>query len=455
MDKTTQRLVEFALEAKFSTLSTQTLHECNRRLIDAFASALAAYDEPLCIGARAIASRYSGCPEAHLWGSPIKTSMEAAAFANGVMLRYLDISDTYLGKSRGHPSDMLSGVLAAAEHLQSDGPSVITAIVLAYDVYCSFADSVDINSLGWDQPVYAILGSVVGVAKLMGLNHDQMGHAISLALTPNLALLQTRHGDLSAWKGCAGPNAARNAIFACLLAQQGFTGPAGVFEGKFGFYNVITAFDWKLPSGGHHKICDTHIKSLPVCYHGQSSVLCAMKLRTQLRLEDIQDIHVESYGAAFRMMGNDPTRWAPTTRETADHSMPYVIALALADGKFNAHSFSDERLKDLTLKGIMSKVRVSEDSNLSAQYPEGAPGRVTIRTHQGKLFTEELRYPTGHAKSPMSDADVEQKFRDLVPNQAQPERIETLLKILTQFEQVKNTKTEFMDLLVLHSDSDH
>ena len=131
MDKTTQRLVEFALEAKFSTLSTQTLHECNRRLIDAFASALAAYDEPLCIGARAIASRYSGCPEAHLWGSPIKTSMEAAAFANGVMLRYLDISDTYLGKSRGHPSDMLSGVLAAAEHLQSDGPSVITAIVLA------------------------------------------------------------------------------------------------------------------------------------------------------------------------------------------------------------------------------------------------------------------------------------------------------------------------------------
>jgi len=450
MDNTTQRLVDFALEANFSTLSSETLHECNRHLVDAFASALAAYDEPLCQGARAIAQRYSGCPESRLWGSQIKTSMEAAAFANGVMLRYLDISDTYLSKSRGHPSDMLSGILAVAEHLQSDGQSVITAIVLAYDVYCSFTDSVDINSLGWDQPVYSILGTVVGVAKLMKLNNNQMGHAIALALTPNMAFIQTRHGDLSAWKGCAGPNASRNAVFACLLAQQGFSGPSDIFEGKFGFFNVITHFDWQLPSSGHHKISDTHIKSLPVCYHGQSSVLCAMKLRAQMSLDDIKDIHVETYGAAFRMMGNDPTRWAPTTRETADHSMPYVIAIALVEGKFDSNTFADVRLKDAALQALMSKVRVSEDPQLSAQYPEGAPGRVTICTHQGEIFTEELRYPTGHAKSPMSDGDVQQKFRDLLSNQGQPERIEKLLQILTHFEQVKNTKTELMDLLALN-----
>ena len=208
---------------------------------------------------------------------------------------------------------MLSGILAVADHLHADGPSVINATVLAYDVYCSFADSVDINSRRWDQPVYAILGCVAGAGRLMGLSREQMANAVSLALTPNMALLQTRHGDLSSWKGCAGANASRNAVFAALLAQEGFTGPADVFEGQFGLWNVVRKFDWKLPGGKSHMTAHTHIKSLPVCYHGQSSVLCALEMRPRVRLLDIREIHVESYGAAVRMMGSDATRWAPAT----------------------------------------------------------------------------------------------------------------------------------------------
>ena len=121
MDATTERLVDFALRPEFSALPAETLHACKQHVIDTLASALGAYDEPLSTMARQIARRYAGTPEAGIWGSSLRTSAEAAAFANGVMLRYLDLSDTYLSKSRGHPSDMTSGILAVADHIGADG----------------------------------------------------------------------------------------------------------------------------------------------------------------------------------------------------------------------------------------------------------------------------------------------------------------------------------------------
>ncbi len=449
MDQTTARLVDFAMSAEYAALSPATVHECKRRLMDAFASAIAAYDEPLSRAARGMARRYSQCGEAGIWGSSLQTTMESAAFTNGVMLRYLDISDTYLGKSRGHPSDMLSGILAVADHLRADGRSVINAVVLAYDVYCSFADSVDINSRGWDQPVYAILGCVAGVGRLLGLTREQMANAVSLALTPNMALMQTRHGDLSSWKGCAGPNASRNAVFAGLLAQQGFTGPPDVFEGRFGLWNIVGEFDWKLPSGDSHMIAHTHIKSLPVCYHGQSSVLCALEMRSRVRWQDISEIHVESYGAAVRMMGSDATRWAPSTRETADHSMPYVVAKAFIDGKLTSKSFEPERLNDPAVRDLMHKVKVSESAELSLQYPEGAPGRLRVRTVSGEVLEEEVRYPKGHARNPMNDGDVEQKFRDMFQDHGDAAQCEKALQMLRSFEHVTDVKSGMIELFAI------
>lgn len=453
MDKTTERLADFAVNTEFSLLSAETVHACKLRLIDTFASALAAYDEPLSRSARTLARRYSRCGEAGIWGSRLQTTVEEAAFANGVMLRYLDISDTYQSKSAGHPSDMLSGILAVADHLRADGPSVINATVLAYDVYCSFADSVDISSKGWDQPVYGILGCVAGVGRLMGLSREQMANAVSLALTPNMAMSQARRGDLSSWKGCAGPNASRNAVFAAMLAQQGFTGPAEAFEGEAGLWNVVGKFDWTLPSGKSHLIEHTHIKTLPICYHGQSVVLCALDLRERVRVQDITDIHIETYGAAVRMMG-DATRWAPTTRETADHSMPYVVSMALLDGKVTGQSFAPERLTDPVVRELMRKVKVSESAELSAQYPEGAPSRLILHTASGEVLTKEVRYPKGHAGNPMSDEDVEQKFRDMLDGFCSKRRRAALLKVLRDFEHVKDVKSEVMKLFAVRSASD-
>lgn len=440
-DATVKRLVAFAERARYEDLPATTVHETKLHLIDTFASALGAYDEEVSVMARAVAGRYRSDDTARLWGCDIVTTPEMAAFANGVMIRTLDVSDTYLGRSRGHPSDMVSGLVAVAESVHADGKSLITAITLAYDVYCSFCKSVDINSGGWDQPVYTVMGCVLGAAKLMRLTPDQTGHALSLALTPNLALAQARRGSLSSWKGCAGANASRNAVFAAVLAKEGFTGPGEIFEGSGGFWDAVGRSDWPLPDVP--MIGETRTKFLPVCYHGQSAVFAAMELREKLAaqrvdLQQIEEIRVDAYQVAVFMMGNDASRWAPTTRETADHSLPYCVAIALLDGKLLRDSFADERLRDPAVAELMCKVKVTEDPALTAQYPEGAPGRVTIRMRTGETHVAEIRYPRGHEKSPMSDAEVENKFRDLCAGRLGVQGCDRALKALWQLESMKD-----------------
>ena len=438
-DETSRRLIAYAAKANFDGLDSTALHEVKRHLIDTFASALGAYDEPVCIMSRAIAARYQSSDRASVWGSDISTSADMAAFANGVMVRALDVSDTYLGRSRGHPSDMISGLVAVAEVAHASGRALSEAISLAYDVYCSFCEHVDVNARGWDQPVYSVLGCALGAAKLMGLSADQTGHALSLALTPNLALAQARRGELSSWKGCAGANASRNAVFATLLAREGFTGPAAAFEGSGGLWEAIGRSDWPLPS--EPVIGRTHTKSLPVCYHGQSAVLAALELRPRVSLPEIEEITVETYQAAVFMMGSDASRWAPTTRETADHSFPYCMAIALLDGEVTRASFAEARLRDPAVSAVMRKVRVVEAPELSALYPEGSPGRVRITTRSGETHVAEVRYPKGHEKNPMTGAEIERKFTELSGERLGAAQREKLIETIWKLEAVDDIRT--------------
>lgn len=437
-DETTRRLVAFAEAASFASLDARARHEVTRHVLDSIACALGAYDEPVCAMSRSFAAKYYPGGQARIWGGEAFSAPDAVAFVNGVMTRALDVSDTCLGRSRGHPSDMIAGLVAVAELARADGKALIEAISLAYDVYCSFCEHVDVNAKGWDQPVYTVLGCALGAAKIMGLSTDQTGHALALAITPNMALAQARRGNLSSWKGCAGPNASRNAVFAAMLAREGFTGPAAPFAGSGGLWEAIGCPEWPLPS--EPLIAKTHTKSLPVCYHGQSAVLAALDLRPRVKVADIEEVTIEAYGTAVFMMGNDASRWAPTTRETADHSLPYCIAVALLDGEVTRASFGDARLADPAVAALMRKIKVVEDRALSALYPESAPGRVTIAMRCGEKRIAEVRYPTGHEKNPMSDQDIERKFNELAADRLQRTQRERLIETLWRLERVADVR---------------
>jgi 2-methylcitrate dehydratase len=165
----------------------------------------------------------------------------------------------------------------------------------------------------------------------------------------------------------------------------------------------------------------------------------------------IDAIEIDTYATAVMMMAADPSRWAPTTHETADHSLPYCVSIALLDGKVTNESFSNTRLGDPTVAELMRKVKVSEDRRLSDAYPEGAPGRVTIRMVSGETHVSEVRYPRGHAKSPMSEADVERKFRDMAAARLSTRQCDAVIAAIGSLDQSSDIGRDLVELVAAGS----
>ena len=439
MDATTEKLVDYAINVQYDSLSASTVEACKLRILDTLGCVAGGYDHPVSVAARTLAARYSMDQPATMLGSRARVAPEMAAFANGVMLRVLDLSDMYRVKSGGHPSDIIAAALAAAELGDRDGRSLITAIAVGYEVYCSCCEAIDLNSKGWDQPVYGIVAAVLAAGKLLDLDRIQMAHALALALVPNMALYQTRQGELSGWKGCAAANASRNALFAVLLAQAGFTGPDAPFEGKSGLWEAVGRFEWPVQAGvPPYRIARTHLKCFPICYHGQSAVWTALDMRERFQVEDVATISIYTYRTAFNLMANDPSRWAPATHETADHSLPFVVSAALLDGTVRESSFSEKRLRDPRLAALMSQTSVYEDELLSMQYPESSPCRIAVRLKDGSEIINDVRYPKGHDRNPMSAAEVEDKFKALFGGYGSLRQAERMIALVDELDRMKD-----------------
>src|SRR5271157_2158955 len=281
----TDRLADFALDTRFEDLPAEVVKEAKRRLLDSLACAIGALDEPAPQIARRLASRIQGDPSATLIGGG-QSAPDWAAFANGVHIRYLDCNDTYLSLEPAHPSDNWAAVMAAGELAGADGKAWIAAAAIAYEVQCRLCDAASIRARGWDHTTYGSISSTLAAARLLGLSHEQTVHALGIAGTTGTALRLTRAGELSMWKGCAFAFASRNGLFAALLAADGMTGPAPLFEGEMGFFQQVSGSfslaklggpsdaDWMLPK--------TSIKFVPAEYHSQSAIAAAYDLRRQI-----------------------------------------------------------------------------------------------------------------------------------------------------------------------------
>ncbi|MBI5758755.1 MAG: MmgE/PrpD family protein [Planctomycetales bacterium] len=411
-----ERLANYTVNLKFEHLDARTVHEVRRRLIDSFACALGAWDAPPVRVARALARRVRSEPGASWLGGETRTSPDLAAFVNGIHFRYLDFNDTYLSLEPAHPSDNFAAVLAAAEASGRGGREVIVAAVIAYEIQCRLCDAASIRARGWDHVTYGAFSTAAASARLFGLNSEQTRQALNLAGTPNVTLRQTRAGELSEWKGCAFANAARNGVFAALLSAEGLTGPAPIFEGELGFFKQVSGpFDLP-PFGGEpgsdgFMINRTSIKFWPAEYHSQSAIHAALELRKHVSdPAQVENLDIFSFDAAVDIIGKDPEKWRPKTRETADHSLPYCTAVALVDGDVTLDSFSDSRLHDPALLDLVGKIRIHRDAALTARYPRGIPNRLVAKLRDGRTLTAENEFPRGHDQNPMTDAEVEAKF---------------------------------------------
>ena len=432
MDTSVGLIADYAHRLHFEDLPASVVHHCKRCVIDALGAALGAFDAEPCRIAREIAARASVTGGARVIGTGQRTLPELAAFANAVMTRYLDGNDSYLGGG-GHPSDTISAIFAVADMQRSDGRQIITAIALAYEVYYNFWKRSGARQKRLDNVFYVLVGSTVGAAKVLELDPARVADAVSLGITPNITLDATRHGLLSMWKGCAAGNSARNGVFAALLAAAGMTGPEKPIEGDHGLHKLLGKFEL-LPFGGATQpfgINEITLKCFLAVAHALSPITASLELSRQVAVEDIEQVTLYTYKYAWEMTGKEREKWRPTTREAADHSLPYIVAAVLIHGAFSDELFADEKLRDPRIHRLIDRIEVEEDPELTRQFSsEMVPCRIEIVTKNGERKTASTDYPRGHYRNPMTDEEVNAKFRGLAQRALPRQRIDSLLDTL-------------------------
>jgi len=410
-------LASYALSVQYQKLDARTVKEMKARIIDALGCAIGAYGEaPVAIARRAVGA-LRGKGASTLLGTRSKTSPELATFVNGLMVRYFDFNDTYLSREPAHPSDNLAPSLAVAESEGSPGKELITAAVCAYEVQCRLCDAADIRHRGWDHVNYGLVSSSLAASTLMKLDVRKATQAVNIALNGHIAMRQVRAGELSMWKGASFSNAARNGVFAALLAREGMTGPAPIFEGEMGFFRQVSG-DFSLNVSrfggrrGGYKVNETYIKYWPAEYHAQSAIWAALEARKHVRdLGRVSSVLVETHEAGYTILGKDREKWTPKTRETADHSLPYMVGMALLHGVVDNSTYSERNLTDPKNLDFVRRVRVIEDRQFTALYPgRGMANRVTVTEAGGRETTAEVVVPKGHPLNPMTKEDIEAKF---------------------------------------------
>ena len=452
-------LANFACSLQFEDLSPNVVHEVKRRVIDSLGCALGAWNEEPCTIARKVASDFSAKNGATVLGTSHKAPPDWAAFANGCCIRYFDYNDTDLSKEPAHPSDNLSAVLAIGESVGATGKEMIAAAAIAYEVQCRFCDAASIRARGWDHVTYGAFSTALACAKLMKLDAERTRHAVNIAGVNCAAFRQARVGELSHWKGVAFANAARCGVYAATLARAGMTGPAPIFEGQMGFEkelgvsmgDVGRLFDTKAEAlkgeGPASMILKTSIKFWPAEYHSQSAIEAALFLRKEIPdLSQVKSMLIESHDASVDIIGSEPEKWKPQQRETADHSLPYITAVALIDGEVTDKQFAPERFTETGIISFLENVKVQRNDELSALYADAVANIVHITLADGRTLTKRVDHPLGNAKNRLKDSDLERKFLSLAAPKITKAGADKVLEHAWKFDEAADA-TQLMRLL--------
>src|SRR5262249_3351386 len=357
-----ETLAGYAVNLKYDDLPPEVVRVAKRTILDTIGCAIGGHTAGPSQIALKLASPVSAKQGASILCSGTRTNPDLAAFANGVMIRYLDFNDGYISLGTGHPSDLLAALLPPAELAGSSGRDLITAFVVAYEVFCKIADVLDTRGMGLDHSTIIGPAAVAGAGRLMGLTREQLTHAIGITVGGNTAINQGRVGTLSNWKAYAAAEACRKAIFSAQLAQAGMTGPNQVFEGPNGFFNLISRKPFKLPrlggGGEPFGIMHAFTKRFALGQYSQTVAQAAVEARQFFKeTGEIQDVNIRVSRRAIRVMADSPDKWRPQTHETADHSMPYSAGEALMYGKIEPEYYEAPHLHDARRLDRVSRVQ--------------------------------------------------------------------------------------------------
>src|SRR5689334_5029387 len=417
-DRIQNALSGYAARLSNDDIDEATAHAAKVRVIDTLGALIGGFDGEPCRIARQVAARMPQAGGASVIGTTLTTSPDLAAFVNGTTARYVEMNDVYHwpGSAGGHPSDVLMPIFAAAEHARASGRDFLTTVVLGYEIYLRMSDAV--KTPGFDCTNFCVMGAALGAGKLLGLDAEGLAECLSMAVVPNNALNQARTGHLSMWKAVAAGQSGRAGVFAALLARAGMRGPHMPFEGKAGWIDHVARRPVTLQAlggtGTPFKIHDTLIKPRASCATTISSILAAEKAAARVpAVEAIEKVKVEVYERAKIGMGTGEHHWNPDSRETADHSIPYVVAAALIDKRLTPASFGNERLWSAELRALLPRIEVVADPEFTEAYervPVEHRTRVTVKLKSGEQLSGYAGGEAGDLSQHRSDAEIENKF---------------------------------------------
>jgi 2-methylcitrate dehydratase len=416
----TAGMSRWAAGLSYAQLSQEAVYQAKRFLLDSVGCALGGYQQPDVKIALALLDEIAGSGLATVIGTGSRMDAVSASLANGLMIRCMDYNDIYWKQDPSHPSDIFPAALAGCERAKSDGKELIVGLVLGHEFEMRFCEAAfpGIRERGWHHATLTAFVSPIVAGRALHLGWEQIQHAIGISASRHATLGAVTAGKLTMMKNTVDPMATQSGVLAALMAEKGYTGPEHVVDGKEGLTHCFGP-SWKLNLltdglGESWRITQCGMKAFPTeaLTHTPISAVLDIVKSNDLKPEQVEKVQIRSLARAADIL-SDPSKYDPQSKETADHSLPYVIAAAIAERQVTPVQFEMKKIMDPIIRAQLKKVEVVADPEIERVFPALQRVIVNLTTTDGRTFTQQLDYPKGDPRNPLSDAEVEEKFAAL------------------------------------------
>jgi len=445
-------MAQWAADVRFEQLSPEAVHQAKRFLLDSIGCALGGYQQHDVVIALEVLNEIAGPGKATVIGSGQTMDPVSASLANALMIRCMDYNDVYWKQDPSHPSDIFPAAIACCERVGGDGRELIVGLVLGHEFEMRLCEAAfpGIRERGWHHATLTAFVSPIVAGRMLHLDAAKLQHAIGISASARATLGAVTAGKLTMMKNTVDPMATQSGVLAALLAEKGYTGPEHVLDGKEGLVHCFGP-EWKLEIltdglGDSWRITQCGMKAFPTeaLTHTPISAVLALVKDNALLPDEIATIHIRTTARGADIL-SDPSKYDPHTKETADHSLPYVIAAAIVERQVTPSQFTEAKIMDPVIRAQLRKVQVVADHEIEKAFP--ALQRVIARIHaiDGREFTKQLDYPKGDPRNPLTDKEIEEKFEALaapvMSRQARRRAMDAIWKLEKQ-----SSVTELMHL---------
>jgi 2-methylcitrate dehydratase len=442
---TARKLAELVHGIRFETLSADVIAETKRRVLDAIGCGLGGFASAPSQSARAIARDLGGKPEATIWGEAQRTSCDRATLANSTMLRYLDYMDSHAGPDACHPCFNIPPVLAMAERVGASGKDLIAAVVAGYEIQIRLQDSCVVGKRGWFSGMYLEFSVPLATGLLLGLDVDRLTQALAISVSHGNTLGAQSHGRIPSSKSIADGMVSSIGITAALMAERGVTGPEDVVESPAGFAHAIADrldLDTLLAPAAEYRVMEVNTKWFNTVRVAQTAVtgLFGIMDKHDLTWRDIESLVIHLPTGEFSShdgIWNGPSRLRPATRDSANHSPIYSVAVAAVDRVLGPEQYADAKLSDPDVLSVVDRTTLKADANLDKHWPAAAVTRMVLRTKDGRQHEATTLYAPGHHKNRVSQEQLQEKFTRLAGNVLDAARRRTLFQAVADLDSLK------------------